>query len=173
MTSLQPSLHTCTHTYLPVAYWVSPIASHLCPLKLSPATLATHGGLWQSPGEPRRGQIRVWWALFSGESIRIRPRTSSPIFVTLPSNSPFYNAVFLALRWLASFAYMSLLLKFGFQAFVLFPARCYLWSTLLQGCIWLGSRASHQSWHTQMRILPFQGQSQSQVSGLEVSTILP
>lgn len=92
----------------------------------------------------------------------VRPRASSPLFVTHPSNSPFYAAESTAVGVGTSYmrcchSQMRLSLELGFQAF-LFSARCHLSPILLQGYAWQVSIASHQSWRTKMRTLPFQGQ---------------
>lgn len=92
----------------------------------------------------------------------VRQRASSPLFVTHASNSPFYAAESSAVRVGTSYlcccpAQMGLSLELGFQAF-LFSARGCLSPILLQRCTWRVSTATHQSWHTKMRTLPFQGQ---------------
>ena len=132
----------------------------------------------------REEEEEVWWFLegpssvkgeekFAGSDLEPPPQ----YLVTFPSNSPFYVAVSLALWLLTScrcqYIYMTLSLNFELKAFLLFSARYYPWSILLHRCIWLGSTASHQSWHTKMRTLPFQGQSLSQVLDFEESAILP
>ena len=132
----------------------------------------------------REEEEEVWWVLegpssvkgeekFAGSDLEPPPQ----YLVTFPSNSPFYVAASLALWLLTScrcqYIYMTLSLNFELKAFLLFSARYYLWSILLYRCIWLGSTASHQSWHTKMRTLPFQAQSLSQVLDFEEYTILP
>ena len=187
LTSLLSSLHTHTHTHTHTLTSCILGLSHSLTSLSFEAVTSNSGSTWRAVTGPEwilEEEEEVWWVLegpfsvkgaekFAGSDLEPPPQ----YLVTFPSNSPFYVAASLALWLLTScrcqYIYVTLSLKFELKAFLLSSARYYLWSILLHRCIWLGSTASHQSWHTKMRTLPFQGQSLSQVLDFEESTILP